>query len=61
MGSKMKGSLGVGGFLGGSLSSLFRGVGIAGGVWPVCLGGVGGYHGDAGVTMVVMKSDCLGV
>ena len=32
MGSKMKGSLGVGGCLGGSLKSCLRGVGTGGGV-----------------------------
>ena len=57
----MKGYLGVGGCLGGSLRSCLRGVGIGGGVLPVWSGVVGICHGEAEVATVGMKYDCLGV
>ena len=55
MGSSMKGSLGVGGCLGGFLSSCLRGVGTGGGVWQVWPGGVDNGHGEAGLDTVGMK------
>ena len=47
MDSKIKISLGFGEVLGGSLSSVLSGVGMAGRVWPVCSDGIGGCHYEA--------------